>query len=173
MKKNFLKEALLIRRSVLSKHADDEEGGSTDIPQAEVVQYFLENPNPDDETWHAYAESKGWNVPAAEAASYRLATLASHFVAKGKSSEKGVSEKDVNPDELAMGVEIEKEHTDDPEIAKRIALDHLAEIPDYYTRLKKMEEDAKKELGIEGEKEASFAPLRQHASLLLDKLRTP
>jgi hypothetical protein len=41
-----------------------------------------------------------------------------------------------------MGIEIELEHTDDREIAKKIALDHLAEIPDYYTRLKKMEDEA-------------------------------
>lgn len=49
-----------------------------------------------------------------------------------------------NQDELKMGIEIEKEHTDDPKIAIEIAKDHLAEIPDYYTRLKKMEDSAKK-----------------------------
>lgn len=42
-----------------------------------------------------------------------------------------------------MGIEVEKEHTDDEEIAKRIALDHLKEFPDYYTRLKKMEDEAR------------------------------
>ena len=41
-----------------------------------------------------------------------------------------------------MGMDVEMEHTTDKETAKRIALDHLAEIDDYYTRLKKMEEDA-------------------------------
>jgi hypothetical protein len=46
--------------------------------------------------------------------------------------------------ELKTGIEIEHEHTDDSEIAKKIAKDHLSEIPDYYTRLKKMEDDAKK-----------------------------
>jgi len=46
--------------------------------------------------------------------------------------------------ELAMGIEVEKEHTDDPEVAKKIAKDHLAEMPDYYTKLKKME-NARKE----------------------------
>ena len=48
-----------------------------------------------------------------------------------------------DPEQLAMGIEIEFEHTNDQEIAKQIALDHLAEIPDYYTRLKKMEDEAK------------------------------
>ena len=49
--------------------------------------------------------------------------------------------------QLEMGREIEKEHTTDPDIAERIAMDHLAEIPDYYTRLKKMEEEAFAEMG--------------------------
>ena len=66
------------------------------------------------------------------------------------------------PDQLAMGREVEKEHTDTikwliqklgpgpgytddvlakliDEIAERIAQDHLRELPDYYTRLKRME----------------------------------
>ena len=46
--------------------------------------------------------------------------------------------------QLDMGEPIEHEHTKDHELAKDIALQHLDEIPDYYTRLKKMEADAKK-----------------------------
>ena len=44
-----------------------------------------------------------------------------------------------------MGIPIEHEHTKDKDLATDIALQHLDEIPDYYTRLKKMESDAKKE----------------------------
>ena len=44
-----------------------------------------------------------------------------------------------------MGIPIEHEHTKDKDLATDIALQHLDEIPDYYTRLKKMEADAKKE----------------------------
>ena len=54
---------------------------------------------------------------------------------------------DFDAKELAMGVKIEKEHTDDPALAKEIAMDHLAEFPDYYTRLKKMEQEAEAEGG--------------------------
>lgn len=43
----------------------------------------------------------------------------------------------IDPKELEMGIEVEKEHTDDEELAKKIALDHLAEDPHYYTKLKK------------------------------------
>jgi hypothetical protein len=46
--------------------------------------------------------------------------------------------------QLKMGIPIEHEHTKDKDLATDIALQHLDEIPDYYTRLKKMEADAKK-----------------------------
>jgi hypothetical protein len=44
-------------------------------------------------------------------------------------------------DEAAIkkGTKVEMEHTDDPEIARQIALDHLAEDPKYYDKLEKME----------------------------------
>lgn len=47
--------------------------------------------------------------------------------------------------QLEMGIPIEHEHTQNRIIATDIALQHLDEIPDYYTRLKKMEASAKKE----------------------------
>ena len=46
--------------------------------------------------------------------------------------------------QLDMGAPIEYEHTKNQKLAVKIALQHLDEIPDYYTRLKKMESDAKK-----------------------------
>ena len=42
---------------------------------------------------------------------------------------------DVDEDELAMGIEVEKEHTNDLKMRKKIALDHLAEDPKYYTKI--------------------------------------
>lgn len=44
--------------------------------------------------------------------------------------------------QLAKGIGIEREHTYSYNAAKEIALDHLSEIPDYYTRLNKMEKAA-------------------------------
>ncbi len=43
--------------------------------------------------------------------------------------------------ELESGSKVEMEHTKDESKAKEIAMDHLVEIPDYYTRLEKMEKD--------------------------------
>lgn len=42
--------------------------------------------------------------------------------------------------QIKMGIKVELEHTNDRILAKEIATDHLAEMPDYYTRLKKMED---------------------------------
>ena len=43
---------------------------------------------------------------------------------------------DVNPEELEMGIEDEKEHTNDDKLSKTIALHHLKSHPDYYSKLK-------------------------------------
>ena len=48
-----------------------------------------------------------------------------------------LSPKDVDPKELAMGIKTEMEHTTNKRIAKEVALDHLSEFPDYYSRLTK------------------------------------
>lgn len=41
--------------------------------------------------------------------------------------------------ELNKGIKVEMEHTDDVKIAKEIAMDHLYEDPNYYSKLKKIE----------------------------------
>ena len=44
--------------------------------------------------------------------------------------------------QLKIGIDVESEHTTSRKQARIIALQHLEEIPDYYTRLKKMETQA-------------------------------
>ncbi len=56
------------------------------------------------------------------------------------------TENKVDPEQLALGIKTELEHTSDKKVAQEIALDHLAEDPAYYTKLTKA--------GLE---EASFA----------------
>jgi len=41
----------------------------------------------------------------------------------------------VDPNQLSIGVQVEMEHTNDLDIAKEIAMDHLTEDPEYYTKL--------------------------------------
>jgi hypothetical protein len=49
--------------------------------------------------------------------------------------------------QLKMGIMEEMEHSKSKRIAKEIAKDHLAKIPDYYSRLNKMESKAKRNPG--------------------------
>lgn len=75
-------------------------------------------------------------------ASETVKKVLSHL--KRKDEAKNQPDDKYNPKELAMGIEVELEHTDSIEAAKEIAKDHLEEYPDYYTRLAKMEKSAKK-----------------------------
>lgn len=61
----------------------------------------------------------------------------------GFANKSGFTVEDADPKELSMGIKVEMEHTTDRAMSQRIALDHLAEIPDYYTRLAKMEKEGK------------------------------
>jgi hypothetical protein len=59
------------------------------------------------------------------------------FKANIKSNGKKDTREDMDypPKELHMGISEEMEHTDDEEIAKQIAKDHLDEDPEYYSKL--------------------------------------
>jgi len=46
-----------------------------------------------------------------------------------------------DPQQIVKGIEVEMEHTKDPKVALEIAMDHLKELPDYYTRLDAMEKE--------------------------------
>lgn len=50
----------------------------------------------------------------------------------------GVSVEDINK-AVEIGIGVEKEHSKIKAIRREIALDHLWERPDYYTKLKKVE----------------------------------
>lgn len=53
-------------------------------------------------------------------------------------------DKEFDAKQIKMGIKVEQEHTKNKDLAKMIAKHHLEEIPDYYTRLLKMEKEAKK-----------------------------
>lgn len=72
--------------------------------------------------------------------------------AKVYGEELGIDWKKFNVEEFCTGMNVELEHgsqdentnvtNDDPHTTAKIALAHLNEFPDYYTRLKKMETEA-------------------------------
>jgi len=70
---------------------------------------------------------------------YLLATQHEDLVPGGLADKKKPS--DFDPKQLAKGVKVEMEHTDDRGLAQEISMDHLTEDPDYYIKLQKMERD--------------------------------
>jgi hypothetical protein len=50
-----------------------------------------------------------------------------------------------DPDQLAIGIGVELEHTSRPEIAMEIAMAHLVERSDYYALLERMEKSPKRD----------------------------
>lgn len=58
----------------------------------------------------------------------------------------GAYHETIDPKELQAGIEIELEHTKNPDIARQIAIDHLNEDPKYYTKLLTHVEPEKKHL---------------------------
>jgi len=104
-----------------------------------IMDFLKNNPTPQDEEIHKMAEDLGIDVSIFESILYKI--LGS-FAGHGRAKRKGFEEKDADPNQLRLGTRIESEHTNWTPMAKRIALDHLSEIPDYYTRLIKMEKDA-------------------------------
>ena len=59
--------------------------------------------------------------------------FSSNLIIGGKGDE--TLPEDVDAKQLEIGLEVEMEHTKRKRIAKEIALDHLTEIKDYYSRL--------------------------------------
>lgn len=47
-----------------------------------------------------------------------------------------------DPDQLARGIKVEMEHTNDPKVAREIAMDHLKEDPKYYDKLAKIHKES-------------------------------
>jgi hypothetical protein len=103
-----------------------------------VKNFFIKHQSPNDKLVHAFADKIGLEPSRLEDIAYGLLST---LLQVGK--HKDVPDEQFDAMQLNRGIEIEKEHTDDPELAKEIAKDHLAEIPDYYTRLDKMESEAK------------------------------
>ena len=56
-------------------------------------------------------------------------------------ADKHVVDVELIQQQLEMGIDVEMEHTDDRDVSSSIAMDHLAEDPQYYTHLKKCHSD--------------------------------
>lgn len=105
--------------------------------KATVKSFFKSHPSPSDDQVHELAESMKVSPHSLEEEIYKM-------VGKTAQKHEHVPDSKYNQEQLRMGIKVEKEHTDDPEKAKEISKDHLSELPDYYTRLHKMETEGEK-----------------------------
>lgn len=123
---NITKEQILLEQ-------DDQAGNQI---KRSILEWFMKNPYPNDEDVHKFANEMGINAHEFENHIY---AILSSFLSEGKS--KGKNNK-YDQAQIDMGIKVEMEHTTCPVISEKIAWDHLEEIPDYYTRLAKMEKEA-------------------------------
>lgn len=93
-----------------------------------LVTLFKKSKMPTIEDLEAFAEENGTNLKEVE---YTIFEFLHNLLYKKYKPFK------YDHEEYKMGVEDEKEHTKDEEIAKSIALDHLRLDPNYYTKIKK------------------------------------
>jgi len=98
-----------------------------------LKKFLKKNPAPSDEKFHAWAARKGIETDKAEAGAYRLAGKYVNLLTSGKS--KGKSPEGIKPEEKRVGFKIEGEHTDDPDLRKKIRNDHTEEHKNYYKHL--------------------------------------
>lgn len=153
----------------LSKRANGEVEGDEpppipgkQMPTNALKAFFKNNPAPQDAQVHELAEAYRVDPHVLEGQAYRMLgdklKTAGDLIPGGKADDKPDSA--FNAAQLAQGVKVEMEHTDNPRLAKEIARDHLEEFGNYYTALDKMEKR------LEAEKEGKTAYHRLQRALL-------
>lgn len=104
--------------------------------QNRIIEFFQKNKIQNDEQIHDFAHQLGLPPDKLEVEIYRLLSSLINLKHGDDPDDKYDSK------QLKRGIEVEKEHIDNDAVSKMIAKAHLAEIPDYYTRLDKMEKEA-------------------------------
>jgi len=95
--------------------------------------YLQSDPNPTGESLALLAQLSGYTLEEVHREVFAIAAEMAAFLASGRHTELN---QEPDPEQVRQGMEIEKEHTSNALIAQKIALDHLVEHPDYYTKLK-------------------------------------
>jgi len=118
-----------------------EDSTTSKIDRKKLLDFFMANNDIKSSDVHKLSDEMGVSSSDLEDEIYKMLSTFTHG---GFAKEKNITEKDVNPKELQMGIKVEMEHLNDKSpyathLAKRISLDHLAELPDYYSKLKEVE----------------------------------
>ena len=127
--------------SKFKEYISEEESNSKEKIDSEIMHFLAVNPTPPDDEVHKLGTRLGLEPDEFESKIY---AILGSILGAGMAKRKGFTEKDASKKELEMGIKVEMEHTKNKAVAKRIALDHLSEMPDYYTKLVKMEKEGEK-----------------------------
>ena len=128
MQRAELRNKLVDVRKALEDKMEKELSNDKAI-RTEIIKFFKANPQPTDVQMHGLAEKLQIEAPELEQLVY---SILSDIISGGLSGGKDTV---VDPKELEMGIAVEAEHTSDSGIAEKIARDHLAEDPKYYSKL--------------------------------------
>lgn len=131
----IIENMIVFARKIISQDRDKEK---------EISTFLYENPFPNQNQFIAFLNEKEMNADEVYEILLKFASKYARLIHGGLSNKMEITEKDVDPDNLAKGIEVELEHTEDEDIARKIALDHLAEAPGtdatgYYDALDEME----------------------------------
>lgn len=88
-------------------------------------------------TWE-FNEIEVWGLPEEHKVGFKTAK---DKIPGGLGDEKNPS--DFDPKQIAKGIKVELEHTDDEDLAREIAMDHLTEDPAYYDKLETIEKHSR------------------------------
>ena len=118
------------------------QGGQIGISQ--IIDFLQANPQPDVNSVRSFAEQSGMDPEQLEGMIFGLSVKAVNLLRGGSSV--GMDPSSVDPNELEMGIQREMQtHTPDKSIAKKITLDNLSVMPNFYTRLQAMEQQSSEE----------------------------
>jgi len=122
--------------------SNDKQHASAPADLGTVIDFIQQAPNPTDEQFTQFSQQHGVDGLQMEQVAFGLATKLVNLLRGGKMAESGIDMASVDQNELQMGIDHGLQtHTSDQSIAKKLALDNLCCIPDYYSRLQKMEQD--------------------------------
>lgn len=105
-----------------------------DMIMGAIIDFFSSSEKPTDKEVHDLADQLGIDEHKLEGKIYELL---SDFFNAGEY--KRNPPESIDEEELKKGINVEMKHTDSEAIARKIALDNLAKMPDYYTKLEKIQ----------------------------------
>lgn len=100
---------------------------------------FKENPKFSQKALENFAKENKLDSERLMAEIYKYAVKYSKFMNEGLAAKHSFSLSEADPKQVSMGIKVEAEHTDDIDIQRHIAADHLYEDPKYYSKLAKIE----------------------------------